>query len=325
MSKERLRAFVFPGQGSQKIGMGENLVNHPDPQLSKIAKRTFEEASDLLQVDYSEICFKDPNKLLNFTRITQPALLITSISALRMLNHQDVYPDIVAGHSMGEYSALVAANKLSFEQALRLVKARGEYMEEAGEINPGKMAAILKLSVEQVQEICEETLVSIANYNSPEQHVISGESENVLFAVSRVKEKQGKAVVLPISIASHCVLMEPAKEKMIPELDKTDFMESDIDVVANVSADLVFTAEEIRRSLANQMTGSVRWTESIKYIREKGADLFIEVGPGEVLSNLIKRIDQSAITNCAEKVLFENKVLYEPVNDHYASANLLSE
>ncbi len=303
MSKETQQAFIFPGQGSQKVGMGEGLLKHPYPDLAQIAQRTYEEAQDVLEMDFAEICQNDPENQLDSTRITQPALLVTSIAAFRMLNHLDYKPDVVAGHSMGEYSAVVAAEALSFEQALRLVKARGEFMEEAGEINPGKMAAILRLPVEQVAQICEESGAQLANINSEQQIVISGSNETVTYASRLAADKKGKVIGLNVSIAAHSSLMEPAQQQMEMLLSTLDVADPTVPFVANVHGNYMHTADEVRRGLVNQMTGSVLWLDSVKRMIGDGVGSFIEVGPGEVLSNIIKRIDKTVDTQNSDTIL----------------------
>lgn len=304
MIKEGRYAFVFPGQGSQKVGMGESLVNNPDPELAQIARRTYEEASDVLNTDFSRICFSDPENQLDSTRITQPALLITSIAAHRMLTGADVRPDVVAGHSLGEYSALVAAEALSFEQALLLVSARGKFMEDAGEINPGKMAAILKLPLEHVQEICEESGAQIANINSEQQIVIAGKNDSVTYASEMARDRRGRVIGLNVSIASHCDLMQPAQENMKILLRATDINNPTIPFIANVTAEYMQTGDQIRRGLVDQMTGTVLWLDSIKKMTASGDGVrsILEVGPGSVLTNLMKHIDTSVDTNNTDRM-----------------------
>lgn len=304
MIKEGRFAFVFPGQGSQKIGMGEHLVNNPDPELAQIAYQTYEEASDILEMDFSRICFSDPEQQLDSTRITQPALLITSIAAFRVLNRKDIKPQVVAGHSLGEYSALVAAEALSFEQALKLVSARGQFMEEAGEVNPGKMAAVLKLPLEQVKDICEQSGAQIANINSDQQIVIAGKNDSVTYATEMARDRRGRVIGLNVSIASHCDLMQPAQENMNMLLSNTDISDPKVPFIANVSAEYTYTGDEVRRGLVDQMTGTVQWLDSVrKMVNSKnGVQSMIEVGPGSVLTNLMKYIDSSVTTHTTEKL-----------------------
>lgn len=286
MSKE---AFIFPGQGSQKTGMGKNLVEHPDPSLAMIARRTFEEANDTLSEKFDEICFTNPEGKLDQTAFTQPALLITSVAALRMLDAQERQPDIVAGHSLGEYSALVAAEALSFEQALKLVKARGECMEEAGRINPGRMAAILKLPFDQVQAICDASGAEIANHNSEQQIVIAGKNDAVEYASQLATDQRGRVIGLNVSIASHCGLMAPAQQQMDLLLRTVDVSDPQLPFIANISGTYSDTAQSVKRGLVDQLTGTVRWLDTMRLMQQDGVDSVVEVGPGEVLSSLFKR------------------------------------
>lgn len=304
MIKEGRHAFVFPGQGSQKVGMGEHLVNNPDPELAKIARRTYEEASDVLSTDFSRICFSDPENQLDSTQITQPALLITSIAAHRVLSGVGIRPEVVAGHSLGEYSALVAAEALSFEQALLLVSARGKFMKEAGEINPGKMAAVLKLPLEHVREICEESGAQIANINSDQQIVIAGKNDSVAYASEMARDRRGRVIGLNVSIASHCDLMQPAQENMKMYLRTVDIHNPTTPFIANVTGEYMQTGDQIHRGLVDQVTGTVLWLDSVKKIIADGDGKrsILEVGPGSVLTNLMKHIDASVETNTTEKI-----------------------
>lgn len=302
MSKE---AFLFPGQGSQKTGMGENLVNHPDPELSRIAKHTFEEANDVLQMDYKKICFENTDGILDRTLYTQPSLLIVSTAAMRMLEHQGLTPDIVAGHSLGEYSALVAAHAIEFPDALKLVSERGRSMEEAmkldremmlnstGEENPGRMAAILGLPLDTVEDIVNQPnsiyRSEIANINAEGQIVIAGRDSAIDNASRLTQAMRGKMRKLNVSIASHCSLMEPAKLAMSRAVDIVDFKKPALPFVGNVSGSFVSTAEGVKRGLVDQMTGTVQWLDTMKIMVEDGVETITEVGPGEVLSNLMKR------------------------------------
>lgn len=284
MNKEM--AFVFPGQGSQKVGMGRNLYNN-----FQTARRTFEEAEDVLHKNLLTLCFNGPETSLNDTRNTQPAILAVSIAALRVLGEQERNPDQVAGHSLGEYSALVAVRALNFPDALRLVSARAEYMADAGQAKPGKMAAILGLSFEDVKKICQETGAEIANINTETQIVIAGNS-NVVEKAVEIAKKKGKAIVLNVSIASHSSLMEDARQKLADYLQSVPIQDPQITFVANVSGTYVFHAEEVRSGLVDQITGSVLWLDTIRTMIENRVDTFVEVGPGKVLSGIIRNIDR---------------------------------
>lgn len=285
MSKEFKTAFVFPGQGSQRVGMGRSLFDS-----FEVARQTFEEANDNLHENLLALCINGPEILLNDTRYTQPAILTVSIAALRVLSEQGRNPDQVAGHSLGEYSALVAAQALNFPDALRLVAARGKYMADAGQTKPGKMAAILGLSFENVKKICQETGAEIANINSETQIVIAGNS-NVVEKAVEIAKKKGKAIVLNVSIASHSSLMEDARQKLAAYIQNVPIQDPQIPFVANVTATYVTSAAEVRRGLIAQMTGSVLWLNTIQNMIGNGVERFVEVGPKKVLSGILREID----------------------------------
>lgn len=298
MTKELRRAFVFPGQGSQLIGMGKNLVNHTDIQLAQIAKKTYEEASDALGYDVLSLCLTGPKELLNTTRMTQPALFTTSIAALRLLLQQEITPDIVAGHSLGEYSANVAAGTLGFAQALMVVARRGEFMEAAGIQNPGRMAAILGLPFEEVSRICESSGAQIANYNLKTQIIIAGGNNIVANAVKLAEGRQGRAKYLDVSIAGHCKLMEPAKQRLQTLLEGERIGDPKLPIIVNATGDYARNGNEVRQFLIDQMTQSVLWLDTVRRMIGDGVTTCIEVGPGNVLTNLMRRIKTSpSITN----------------------------
>lgn len=297
MNKESL-AFVFPGQGTQRVGMADPLFSQRNPDLVTIANRTFEETNDLLglKTNLKSLCLNGPDEELDTPGITEPAVLVTSIAALRFLGYYGLTPDVVAGHSLGEYSALVAAEALSFIQAVRLVRARGLFMEEAGAKSPGKMTAILGLSLSEVEAICAEAGAEVANINGIGQIVISGHNNSVIYASDMVKNQGGKAMDLRVSIAAHSSLMEPARQQIEmllqgePVLDpnpKTSF-------VQNVTGDYARTGEEIKRGLIDQITGRVQWLDTIKRISRRGKISYVDVGPGQVLAKMIERIDPNA-------------------------------
>jgi [acyl-carrier-protein] S-malonyltransferase len=291
-------AFVFPGQGSQYVGMGRDLYEtYPD------AKALFDEAERVLGFSLSTLCFEGPKEELDDTINTQPALLTVSVALLRILESHQFGPATVAGHSMGEYTALVAAGALDFADGLKLVRERGRVMKEAGEQNPGGMAAVLGLEAETLDEICQmssqETggIVQLANYNSPGQIVISGHKEALGRALELAEEGGAKRVIpLAVSIASHSPLMQRAAESFASIVAQVDFHQPQVPVVANVTAKPITTVAEIREELVEQLTSTVRWVESIQYMIAQGVTTFMEIGPKNVLTGLIRRIDKSVRT-----------------------------
>jgi [acyl-carrier-protein] S-malonyltransferase len=291
-------AFLFPGQGSQAVGMGKELAaNYP------VARRTFEEADEALGYKLSQLCFEGPEEKLKLTEITQPAILTASVAAWRVLQEKSLKPDdptsgYVAGHSLGEYSAHVAAGTLTFAEAVRTVRNRGKYMQEAVPVGVGAMAAIIGVALDQVNEICNEAargeVCQAANINSPEQIVISGHSGAVNRAISLATERGAKkAVSLPVSAPFHCSLMQPAQDRLAADLGALGFQNPSCPVVCNVDATVVPSAETARDALIRQVTGAVRWEPSMRLLIDKGASLFIEVGPGKVLWGLMRQIDRS--------------------------------
>jgi [acyl-carrier-protein] S-malonyltransferase len=286
-------AFLFPGQGSQSVGMGKELAdNHP------VARKTFEEADDALGYKLSQICFEGPEEKLKLTEITQPAILTASVAAWRVLQEKGINPAYVAGHSLGEYSAHVAAGTLSFADAVRTVRNRGKYMQEAVPVGVGAMAAILGMPLEAVIEIAnmaaQGEVCQAANINSPEQIVISGHAGAVNRAIPIATERGAKkAVSLPVSAPFHCALMQPAQDRLEADLKNLNFRNPSCPVVCNVDASPVTTGDAARSALVLQVTGAVRWEESIRRLINDGATLFIEVGPGKVLWGLMRQIDRS--------------------------------
>lgn len=285
-------AFVFPGQGAQYVGMGKELAEqHP------AFRRTFDEANTVLGFDLARLCFEGPEDTLKETANTQPAILTMSVAALRLLTEAGGKPATLAGLSLGEYSALVAAGSLDFAAALPLVRQRGIFMQEAVPLGQGTMAAILGLDNEQVETICQEAQaagwVSPANYNCPGQIVVAGATAAVQEAV-RLAEAAGaaKAVLLPVSAPFHCQMLAPAGEKLAAALAGTDLRDAAIPMVANVSADYVQQAADIRELLVRQVSSPVRWEESVRRMVADGVDTFIEIGPGRALSGFIKRVDR---------------------------------
>jgi [acyl-carrier-protein] S-malonyltransferase len=293
MATEYPIAFLFPGQGSQAVGMGKELAaNHA------VARHTFDEADDALGYKLSELCFEGPEEKLKLTEITQPAILAASVAAWRVLQENGVKPASVAGHSLGEYSAHVAAGTLAFADAVRTVRNRGKYMQEAVPVGVGAMAAILGMPLDAVSEIARESargeVCQAANINSPEQIVISGSAAAVARAIQIATERGAKkAVSLPVSAPFHSALMQPAQDRLAADLRVLGFRDPSCPVVCNVDASPVTTADAARDALMRQVTGAVRWDQSVRWLIAKGVNLFIEVGPGKVLWGLMRQIDRS--------------------------------
>jgi len=284
-------AFLFPGQGSQFPGMGKSLA-----ERFPAAKQAFEEADDALQFALSELCFNGPESDLKRTEHTQPALLAVSVAALRVLEEQGLKPDYVAGHSLGEYSALVASGSLQFAAALRLVRKRGRYMQEAVPQGVGAMAALLKLPAGKLESILEDAaqgeVVTAANLNSPDQIVIAGHAGAVTRAVELAKAAGARrAVVLPVSAPFHCPLMKPAQECLSADLNSTEFRHLTTPLVNNWQARIISTAGEAREGLYRQVPNPVRWADSIEVLAAEGVTRFIEVGAGAVLTGLLRNIN----------------------------------
>ncbi len=293
-------AYLFPGQGSQAVGMGMALA-----QRYPVAAETFAEADAIVGFPLSRLCFEGPADVLTATQNAQPAILTASIAELRVLQVERPdrpAPAYVAGHSLGEYSALVAAGSLTFADAVRLTRARGEVMAMAGERHPGSMAAILRLEDGQVAALCAQAaaesgdVVQVANYNSPGQVVISGGPAGVAAATALAKAAGGRVVPLAVSIAAHSALMAPAVEAFARHVAATPFVAPRLPIIGNVQAQPLSTAEEIRAELVAQLTASVRWTDSIKAMIAGGVTHFVEIGPGAVLTGLVKRIAPNVTT-----------------------------
>lgn len=288
-------AFLFPGQGSQAVGMGKELSDNYE-----VARRTFEEADEALGYKLSQLCFDGPEEKLKLTEITQPAILTASVAAWRVLQEKGLRPDYVSGHSLGEYSAHVAAGTLSFAEAVRTVRSRGKYMQEAVPVGAGAMAAILGMPLDKVIELAadaaEGEVCQAANINSPEQIVISGNAGAVGRAIKLATDRGAKkAVSLPVSAPFHCSLMQPAQNRLAQDLSALNFENpsSSCPVVCNVDAAVVQSAEASRDALIRQVTGAVKWEPSVRLLIDKGVSLFIEVGPGKVLWGLMRQIDRS--------------------------------
>ena len=289
-------AFLFPGQGSQAPGMGLELAEN-----FSSAREVFDEADATLGFPLSKLCFEGPAEELQLTANTQPAILAVSVAAARVLEEKGIRPDYVAGHSLGEYSALVTAGSLELTDALRLVRKRGQYMQEAVPVGQGAMAALLGLDAGAVDEICTEAagdqVVSAANLNSPAQIVIAGDRAAVERAVEIAKARGAKrAILLNVSAPFHCSLMKPAADRLAVDLDAVAISDPQVPLVNNADAAVVRTADAIRDGLKRQVTSPVRWTDSMLALRREGADVFIEAGPGKVLSGLMRQIDREAQT-----------------------------
>jgi [acyl-carrier-protein] S-malonyltransferase len=287
-------AFIFPGQASQKPGMGKDLA-----EKFPVARAVFDEADRVLGFSISQICFEGSEEDLKQTVNAQPAILTVSIAAFRVLQaDQGIAPDLVAGHSLGEYSALVAGGALEFAEAVKLVRMRGAFMQEAVPAGEGAMAAILGLSPATVGDICKRAadgqIVSAANLNSPEQTVISGNAEAVKRAVELASQNGAKrAVVLAVSAPFHCALMEPAQARMEPALRAAAFHDLRVPVVTNADAEVTSSGAEARDAAIRAITLPVLWEDSVRELVEQGVKTFVEVGPGRVLSGLLRQIDRS--------------------------------
>ena len=285
-------AFVFPGQGSQYVGMAQDLVEtYPE------ARAVFEQADATLGFALSQLCFAGPENVLTDTINAQPALLTHSVAALRVLQSlkRDQTPAFVAGHSLGEYSALVAADVLEFADALKLVRERGRVMKDAGEKMPGAMAAVIGMDDAMLEAVCNETGAQIANYNNPGQIVISGSKEAIAQASGLAKTRGARRVVpLAVSIASHSRLMEPAAREFERAVAQTPMRAPKVPVISNVTARPLNGVDEIKRELVAQLTSSVQWVKSIEYIIAQGTTSFVELGPKDVLAGLIRRINKDA-------------------------------
>lgn len=309
-------AFVFPGQGSQAVGMGKDLFEQFEP-----AANIFKKADQKLNFSLTDLIFEGPKEELTLTHNTQPALLTTSIAILEHFKQFNIQPDFVAGHSLGEYSALVAAGVLSFEEAVFAVRKRGEYMQEAVPAGEGAMAAVLGLEREKLTAVTQEisdagNSVQLANLNCPGQIVISGTTKGVELAGEKAKEAGAKrAIPLEVSGPFHSELMKPAAEKFASVLDGLQLTDAKIPVIANVTAAPIQDHAEIKAKLVEQLYSSVLWEDSVRKMLDLGVDTFIEIGPGKVLSGLIKKIDRKAKVYAVNDMETSSKVAEELKGD----------
>jgi [acyl-carrier-protein] S-malonyltransferase len=286
-------AFLFPGQGSQAVGMGKDLA-----EKYPIARQTFEEADEALGYKLSQLCFEGPEEQLRLTELTQPAILTASIAALRVLEGRMPRPAYVAGHSLGEYSAHVAAGTIRFPDAVRTVRYRGKYMQEAVPVGMGAMAAILGMDEEKVTAVCHDAaqgeVCDPANLNSPQQIVISGHTSAVERAAKLANERGAKrATLLTVSAPFHCSLMKPAQDRLEADLKALTLQKPVFPVVSNVDAKLISDFDPARDALIRQVTGSVKWDQSMRLLLASGVQTFVEVGPGKVLCGLMRQIDRT--------------------------------
>lgn len=302
-------AFVFPGQGSQYVGMGKELS-----ERYKAAEAVFTTADRRLGIKLSEMCFEGPEEELILTVNTQPAILTTSVALLKIVEEEGIRCDYVAGHSLGEYSALVAAQALDFEDALWLVRQRGTYMQEAVPPGEGTMAALLGIEEEKVRELCAASadygVVEPANYNSPGQIVIAGSTPAVTKAVELAREYGAKrAMLLSVSGPFHSSLLQPASDKLAAALEQVSLKQASVPVMSNVSAELAAAPHEMRENLIRQVSSAVLWQQSVARLIELGVTTFVEIGPGKVLSGLIKKIDKNvAVLNISDPANLEESL-----------------
>jgi len=304
-------AFIFPGQGAQYIGMGKEIASE-----YKAAADIFEQASEALGIDMKKMIFEGDDETLMITENTQPAIVTASVACLVPLMERGIKPDFTAGLSLGEYSAHVASGTIDFKTAVSLVRKRGKYMQEAVPLGVGTMAAIIGLSKEDVVECCRQAsdagIVEPANFNCPGQISIAGEVKAVEKAIELCKSKGAKrAVQLAVSAPFHCSLLKPAGEKLMAELENVDFSDFKTPLVANVTADVVKSPEDIKDLLARQVSSPVLWEDSVRFMLAQGVDTFIEIGPGKVLSGFIRKIDKEARSLNVEDLASLEKTLSE--------------
>jgi len=291
-------AYIFPGQGSQYVGMGKDLYDK-----FPHAKEIFDGADKILGYSLKELCFEGPKEKLSTTRYSQPAIFTASVAALRALESEISNLEVTAalGLSLGEYTALASAGSIDFEDALRLVAARGEYMDDASRENPGKMASILGIDREKAEGICSEAQCEIANLNCPGQIVISGTSDSIEKATGLAKERGAKrTIILDVSGAFHSSMMKPASDRLKTMLDKTEIKKPTFRIVSNVDAGYHTEDQDIRKNLLAQLTGRTYWEDSIRLVAKDGVRTFLEIGPGKVLKGLLRRIDPDLTVHNAD-------------------------
>jgi len=320
MSQIPTIAFLFPGQGSQAAGMGKELA-----AMYPVAQETFDEADEALGFKLSQLCFEGPDEKLRLTEITQPAILTVSVAACRVLASVGITPSYAAGHSLGEYSAHVAAGTLTFADAVRTVRNRGKYMQEAVPVGEGAMAAILALPLDRIEAACAEAaqgeICEPANINSPDQVVISGSRSAVERAAELCKQQGAKrAVMLPVSAPFHCSLMQPAQDRLAADLKALTFHAPQTPVMCNVDAKIVRDADACRDALIRQVTGAVQWETSMRELIALGVEQFVEVGPGKVLTGLLRQIDKTK--TC---VNIEDEASLQKVKNHFGHAKTAAE
>ena len=303
-------AFVFPGQGAQTVGMGKDFCDRYE-----VAKKLFQQADEALGYSIKDMCFEGPAEDLQLTANTQPAILTMSVIANEILKEHGIQPEVAGGHSLGEYSALVAAGALDFQEAVLLVHKRGQFMQEAVPVGHGGMAAIIGLADEVIVDACAKATeaageVQAVNFNCPGQTVIAGTTKGVEAAVEIMKEAGAKkAVVLPVSAPFHSTLMKPAAEKLAAELDKITIRDAKIPVVSNFTGKLETAADEIKANLVAQADHPVKWIDCVLTMKEFGADTFVEAGPGKTLCGFNRRIDKSLASMNVENIESLQKTL----------------